>query len=89
MFIGRMDEFEALTQAIDHLDLSGFSRRDFYFKADGKISKLSHLRIRDNYLRFYLCEFKTSKKIGQQVVQEVEEKCRRIKLPKRYSVRHK
>jgi len=36
------------------LELSGFLSRDYYYKPDGKISKLSHLRIKDNYLRFYL-----------------------------------
>jgi len=29
-------------------------RRDFFFNFDGKVSKLSQLRIRDNYLHFYL-----------------------------------
>jgi hypothetical protein len=172
----KMEQSGQLSEAIHHLELSGFLRRDFYFKADGKISKFSHLRVRDNYLRFYLkviaplkpniqkggmqikslndikniasitgyqfenfilfnqlkmyeklslsasqiissaphyqmqdkkgrkacqidllihaekdvfylCEFKTSHKIGHQIIQEVEEKCRRIKLPKRCSVR--
>lgn len=36
------------------LELSGFLSRDFYYKPDGEISKLSHLRVKDNYLRFYI-----------------------------------
>lgn len=36
------------------LEISGFLIRDFYYKSDGSQSKLSHLRVSDNYLRFYL-----------------------------------
>lgn len=36
------------------LEISGFIERDFYFKTDGKISKESRIRLKDNYLRFYL-----------------------------------
>lgn len=36
------------------LELSGFLSRDYYYKPDGNISKLSHLRVKDNYLRFYI-----------------------------------
>lgn len=44
-----------LTEAIHILELSGFLSRDYYFKPEsGQVSKLSHLRVQDNYLRFYL-----------------------------------
>jgi hypothetical protein len=36
------------------LEVSGFLARDFSFNPDGKISKFSFLRLRDNYLRFFL-----------------------------------
>jgi AAA+ ATPase superfamily predicted ATPase len=49
-----MDQSGELTQWIHILELSGFVSRDYYFKPDGIPSKLSHLRIKDNYLRFYL-----------------------------------
>lgn len=39
---------------INILDLSGFLSRDSSFKFDGSPSKLSLLRAKDNYLRFYL-----------------------------------
>jgi hypothetical protein len=40
--------------ALHILDISGFLSRDYYFDASGKVSKFSHLRVKDNYLRFYL-----------------------------------
>lgn len=43
-----------LSDSIHVLELSGFLSRDFYFHPDGRVSKLSHLRVKDNYLRFYL-----------------------------------
>ncbi len=43
-----------LSEHLRILELSGFLSRDFYFKPDGEVSKLSHLRVKDNYLRFYL-----------------------------------
>lgn len=43
-----------LTQLLHILELSGFASRDYYFNFDGSASKLSHIRIKDNYLRFYL-----------------------------------
>jgi AAA+ ATPase superfamily predicted ATPase len=36
------------------LELSGFLCRDYYYKPDGSQSKLSHLRVKDNYVAFYL-----------------------------------
>jgi AAA+ ATPase superfamily predicted ATPase len=36
------------------LELSGFLARDYSFRSDGNASKLSHLRVKDNYLRFFL-----------------------------------
>ena len=35
-------------------EVSGFIRRDFAYRFDGKRSRLSRYRIKDNYLRFYL-----------------------------------
>lgn len=45
---------EELHHYIHILELSGFLSRDFYYKPNGIASKLSHLRVKDNYLRFYL-----------------------------------
>lgn len=42
-----------LSNDIHHLELSGFLARDYYFNPEGKISKLSHLRVKDNYLRYF------------------------------------
>jgi AAA+ ATPase superfamily predicted ATPase len=39
---------------LDILEISGFLERDYFFKLDGKDSKLSRIRLSDNYLRFYL-----------------------------------
>lgn len=39
---------------LDILELSGFIERDFYQKLDGNNTKLSRLRLSDNYIRFYL-----------------------------------
>lgn len=36
------------------LEISGFIFRDYTFKPDGSISKISYFRLKDNYLRFYL-----------------------------------
>ena len=43
-----------LSEKLHILELSGFTIRDYYFKPDGTASKLSHIRLKDNYLRFYL-----------------------------------
>lgn len=43
-----------LTNYIHILETAGFLSRDYYYKPDGKISKGSHLRVKDNYLRFYI-----------------------------------
>ncbi len=43
-----------LTEAIRVLELSGFLSKDYSFKPDGSASQISHLRVKDNYLRFYL-----------------------------------
>lgn len=45
---------EEIHHYIHLLELSGFLSRDYYYKPDGAMSKLSHLRVKDNYLRFYL-----------------------------------
>lgn len=51
----KMDQNSDFTEALHILEISGFLSRDYYFKPDsGMASKLSHLRINDNYLRFYL-----------------------------------
>ena len=36
------------------LEISGFLAKDNYFKPDGEMSASYHLRIKDNYIRFYL-----------------------------------
>ncbi|MBF0315674.1 MAG: ATP-binding protein [Oligoflexia bacterium] len=36
------------------LTMAGLLSRDYYYHADGTQSKLSRLRLRDNYLRFYI-----------------------------------
>ena len=36
------------------LELAGFVSRDRFFQFDGSLSKHSHIRVKDNYLRFYL-----------------------------------
>jgi AAA+ ATPase superfamily predicted ATPase len=43
-----------LSSLIHILELSGFASKDFTFKFDGSASRLSHIRVKDNYLRFYL-----------------------------------
>lgn len=50
----KMVQNSDLSENIHNLELSGFLGRDFYFKPDGEVSKLSQLRVKDNYLRFYL-----------------------------------
>ncbi len=42
------------SEHLNVLDLAGFISRDYYFNPDGKASKLGHVRLKDNYLRFYL-----------------------------------
>lgn len=39
---------------LDILVLSGFIERDYYLKLSSPLSKLSRLRLSDNYIRFYL-----------------------------------
>jgi AAA+ ATPase superfamily predicted ATPase len=42
-------------EAIHHLELSGFLSRDYYFNPiKNDISKFSCIRVKDNYLRFYI-----------------------------------
>lgn len=48
------------------LELSGFIRRDYYYKPGGKRGKLSKIRISDNYLRFYLRYIDPNKKRIEQ-----------------------
>jgi AAA+ ATPase superfamily predicted ATPase len=43
-----------LSNAIHILEISGFLSRDYLFKTNGEISNKSVLRLKDNYLRFYL-----------------------------------
>lgn len=44
-----------LTQYLEDLDKAGFISRDYtWLLKSGKASKLSHFRLSDNYLRFYL-----------------------------------
>lgn len=50
-----------LTENLHILDISGFISRDYYFKPDGQMSKLGHIRVKDNYLQFYLNQIAPSK----------------------------
>ncbi len=43
-----------ISRMMEILELAGFVNRDFTFKPNGQVSKLSRYRISDNYLRFYL-----------------------------------
>lgn len=43
-----------LTEYLEDMRQAGFLARDFNWDFDGRPGKLSHYRIRDNYLRFYL-----------------------------------
>ena len=43
-----------LSNLIHILEISGFISKDYYFKFDGTVSTLNHIRVKDNYLRFYL-----------------------------------
>lgn len=53
-----------LSEALNELEESGFLSRDFsWHLKNGKLSKLSQYRIRDNYIRFYL-KYIEPKKIG-------------------------
>jgi hypothetical protein len=42
------------SEHLRNLELSGFLGRDFYYLSSGVRSKLGHVRVKDNYLRFYL-----------------------------------
>lgn len=46
---------------LEELSMAGFLSRDWTYKYDGKVSKLSKFRLRDNYLRFYLKYIEPSK----------------------------
>ncbi|HMO18503.1 MAG TPA: ATP-binding protein [Oligoflexia bacterium] len=50
-----------LSKSLKILELSGFLSRDFYFKPGGVASNQSHLRVKDNYLRFYLKHIEPNK----------------------------
>jgi len=43
-----------LSKYLNDLEVSGFIKRDYVYRFDGKKSKLSKYRIKDNYIRFYL-----------------------------------
>ena len=43
-----------LSKYLNDLVVSGFLQRDYVYKFEGKKSRLSKYRIKDNYLRFYL-----------------------------------
>lgn len=49
------------SKSLKILELSGFLSRDFYFKPGGEASSQSHLRVKDNYLRFYLRHIEPNK----------------------------
>lgn len=43
-----------ISEYLYELDLSGFIKREYIYTYDGKKSRLSKYRIKDNYVRFYL-----------------------------------
>ena len=56
---------------LEVLMLSGFISRDYVWNTDGRKTRLSKYRIRDNYLRFYLRYIEPRKdKIKQGIIQE-------------------
>lgn len=55
--LGKKLKIDVNSELVNHLhflELSGFLSRDYYYHFGGKRGKLSHLRVKDNYLRFYL-----------------------------------
>lgn len=55
-----------LSTQINHLVASGFVARDYAWNQSGKKSKLSRLRICDNYIRFYLKYIEPKKHLIEQ-----------------------
>jgi AAA+ ATPase superfamily predicted ATPase len=51
----------SLSTLVHILELSGFVSRDCVFKPDGSASGLSQIRVKDNYLRFYLKHIEPNK----------------------------
>ncbi|MCK4785825.1 MAG: ArsR family transcriptional regulator [Desulfobacteraceae bacterium] len=43
-----------ISEYLNDLETSGFIARDYIWRFDGKKSRLSHYRLKDNYVRFYL-----------------------------------
>lgn len=58
----KIGQTKDLTDAIKILEESGFVSRDYYFHPNQTISKASHIRVKDNYLRFYLKYVEPNKK---------------------------
>jgi hypothetical protein len=60
-----------------------------YFQTKTKVREATQIDFlilcKRNYL--YLCELKFKQTIGVEVIEEVEEKVRKLKLPKQFSVR--
>lgn len=50
----KVDANSEFYDSLSVLEMAGFIARDFYFKTNGDVSKLSRIRVKDNYLRFYL-----------------------------------
>lgn len=55
-----------LSTQIKHLIASGFVARDYAWNNSGEKTKLSHLRLCDNYIRFYLKYIEPKKELIQQ-----------------------
>ncbi len=68
----KIDFNSELSEHIYILQISGFLTRDYYYKPDGTQSKLSHLRVNDNYLRFYIKYIKPLKNKIKQSEKKVE-----------------
>jgi AAA+ ATPase superfamily predicted ATPase len=72
-----IDSNSDLTEALHILEVSGFLNRDFYFNPQtGEVAKASHLRVKDNYSRFYLKVIEPAKKKiekGGKIIQDLNE----------------
>lgn len=50
----KVDPNGVISKYLSDLEMSGFLDRDYVYDINGRETKLSHFRLKDNYLRFYL-----------------------------------
>jgi hypothetical protein len=50
----KRDQNKEFTDSLHVLELAGFLSRDYTYHPSGEISKMSQLRVKDNYIRFYI-----------------------------------